>query len=81
MLSRTSTDPGLNVALVIPLQGPLGLIGPASELCTQRAAEEINDAGGILGPEVRLVTADGGAAPELTTREVNALVSRDEVVR
>jgi urea transport system substrate-binding protein len=78
MLSRTS-DPGLNVALVIPLQGPLGLIGPASELCAQLAAEEINDAGGILGREIRLITVDGGAAPESAARDVGALVSAGQV--
>ena len=29
---------GLDVALVIPLQGPAGLIGPSAELCALLAA-------------------------------------------
>jgi ABC-type branched-subunit amino acid transport system substrate-binding protein len=79
VLGTTSVATQLNVALVIPLQGPLGLIGPASELCSQLAAEEINAAGGILGRELRLVTVDGGAAPEFVAADVNALVSRGQV--
>jgi ABC-type branched-subunit amino acid transport system substrate-binding protein len=76
VVRTTSVDSPLNVALVIPLQGPLGLIGPASELCAQLAAEEINEAGGILGREVRLVTVDGGGEPETIAAQVRSLVSR-----
>ncbi|TNC24418.1 substrate-binding domain-containing protein [Amycolatopsis alkalitolerans] len=76
MARTNSADPELNVALVIPLQGPLGLIGPSSELCAQLAAEEINEAGGILGREVRLHTVDGGGDPETIAAEVRSLVSQ-----
>jgi len=79
VVRTTTVDPPLNVALVIPLQGPLGMIGPAGELCAQLAAEELNAAGGILGREVRLSTVDGGAEPESVAMEVRSLVARGQV--
>jgi ABC-type branched-subunit amino acid transport system substrate-binding protein len=65
----------LTVALVVPLQGPLGLIGPASELCAQLAAEEINATDGVLGRELRLVPVDGGADPHEVAAAVDTLIS------
>ncbi|MFF4835938.1 substrate-binding domain-containing protein [Streptomyces sp. NPDC001315] len=65
----------LAVALVVPLQGPAGVFGPACELAAQLAAEELNAAGGVLGREVRLAVVDGGAPPERVAAEVTALVS------
>lgn len=79
MVRTTSVDSPLNVALVIPLQGPLGLIGPASESCAQLATEEINEAGGILGREVRLVTVDGGADPESVATDLRSLIAHGHV--
>jgi urea transport system substrate-binding protein len=65
----------LDVALVIPLQGPAGIFGPSCECCAQLAAEEVNAASGVLGREVRLVLVDGGAPPEQVAAEVDALIS------
>lgn len=65
----------LSVALVIPLQGPAGILGPGCELCAQLAAEEVNSAGGVLGHELRLIPVDGGAPPRQVADEVEALVS------
>jgi urea transport system substrate-binding protein len=67
------------VALVIPMQGPAGILGPSGELCAQLAAEQINRAGGVLGRELRLVPVDGGAAPDRVAAEVEALVSMGAV--
>jgi urea transport system substrate-binding protein len=65
----------LTVALVVPLQGPAGVFGPSCELAARLAASELNDAGGVLGRRVRLLTVDGGAPPERVVAEVEALVS------
>jgi ABC-type branched-subunit amino acid transport system substrate-binding protein len=72
---RHATDDTLNVALVVPLQGPGGIFGPSCELSAQLAAEEINRAGGVLDREVRLIPLDGGAPPQRVAAEVEALVS------
>jgi ABC-type branched-subunit amino acid transport system substrate-binding protein len=69
----------LTVALVVPLQGPLGLIGPSSELCAQLAAEEINAADGVLGRELRFIPVDGGADPHAVAEAVDALISHQIV--
>ena len=65
----------VGVALVVPMRGPAGIFGPSCELCAELAAEEVNQAGGVLGRELRLVPVDGGAAPERVAAEVDALVS------
>lgn len=64
----------LNMALVIPLQGPAGIFGPSCESCGALAMEEINAEGGVLGRELNLVPVDGGVAPAAVAREVDALI-------
>src|SRR3954464_12900580 len=69
----------LDVALVIPLQGPAGIFGPSCECCAQLAAEEVNAGSGVLGRELRLMLVDGGAPPARVAAEVDALVSAGAV--
>lgn len=64
----------LNMALVIPLQGPAGIFGPSCESCATLAMEEINAEGGVLGRELNLVPVDGGTAPATVATEVDALI-------
>ena len=52
----------LDMALVIPLQGPAGIFGPSCESCAALAAQEINAEGGVLGRELNLVPGRRGAA-------------------
>jgi urea transport system substrate-binding protein len=69
----------VRVALVAPVSGTLGLIGPGAVNCAALATREINDAGGVLGRAVELTLVDGGRpAPEVAA-EVGALVHRGEV--
>jgi ABC-type branched-subunit amino acid transport system substrate-binding protein len=65
----------LDMALVIPLQGPAGIFGPSCESCAALAAQEINAEGGVLGRELNLVPVDGGRSPDEVAIEVDALVS------
>jgi urea transport system substrate-binding protein len=76
---RPARVEALNVALVVPLQGPAGIFGPSCRLCAQLAAEEVNAGPGVLGREVRLVVVDGGAPPGQVADEVDALITRGEV--
>ena len=64
----------LDVALVVPLQGPAGLFGPSAELCARLAQEEINAEGGVLGRKLEFLLVDGGAAPPVVADRVSALV-------
>ncbi|GAA4309186.1 substrate-binding domain-containing protein [Streptomyces venetus] len=70
----TADDSVLGVALVVPLQGPAGVFGPACELCARLAAEEVNRDGGVLGRELRLVPVDGSGPPGEVAGQVEALV-------
>jgi urea transport system substrate-binding protein len=65
----------LDLALVVPLQGPAGLFGPSCELCAELAAIELNAAAGVLGREVRLRVVDGGRSPGQVADEVAELVA------
>ena len=69
-----AADDTLTVALVVPLQGPAGVFGPSCELAARLAASELNDAGGVLGRHVRLLTVDGGAPPRQVAAEVETLI-------
>ncbi len=64
-----------DVALVVPLQGPAGVIGPSCELCAQLAAEEVNADGGVLARELRFIVVDGGRRPEEVADEVGGLLA------
>ncbi|MDP9407795.1 MAG: substrate-binding domain-containing protein [Actinomycetota bacterium] len=72
--ARRPSPDALDVALVIPLHGPAGLVGPSSELCAQLAAEEANATTGVLGRELRFTIVDGGSSPEQVADEVEHLV-------
>src|SRR3954467_13717552 len=63
----------LDMALVIPLQGPAGIFGPSCESCAALATEEINAEGGVLGRELRLVPVDGGPGARAGGGEGDAL--------
>ena len=69
----------LNMALVIPLQGPAGIFGPSCESCATLAMEEINNEGGVLGRELKLVPVDGGVSPATVARNVDALIKAGAV--
>ncbi|HST67841.1 MAG TPA: substrate-binding domain-containing protein [Mycobacteriales bacterium] len=69
----------VRVALVAPVSGTLGLIGPGAINCAALAAGEIDEAGGLLGRPVELTLVDGGRPAAEVAAEVAALVRRDRV--
>ncbi|MEU6024312.1 substrate-binding domain-containing protein [Micromonospora sp. NPDC047134] len=74
--SWLTVDRGVvSIALVFPMRGPAGMFGPSCELCAQLAVEEVNNRGGVLGRQLRLIPVDGGAPPAEVAAEVEALVS------
>jgi ABC-type branched-subunit amino acid transport system substrate-binding protein len=69
----------IDVAFVVPMSGTCGIYGPSCEASGRLAVSEINDAGGILGREVRLRPVDGGRAPRRVADEVESLVASGSV--
>lgn len=74
---RGATTVTLNVGLVIPMHGPAGIFGLSCLACAVLAGEEINEAGGLLGREVRLVPIDGAGPPDTVAERVEAARRRD----
>jgi urea transport system substrate-binding protein len=69
----------MDVALVVPGSGTSGIYGPSCNASARLAVAEINDTGGILGREVRLLHVDGGQAPGWVADEVDSLVTSGSV--
>ncbi|MGY0230754.1 substrate-binding domain-containing protein [Longispora urticae] len=69
----------VRVALVIPLSGTLGMVGPAAVNCATLAVAELNAGAGILGRPVELVLVDGGRSPAEVTADVMGLVEAGAV--
>jgi urea transport system substrate-binding protein len=67
------------LGLVVPLSGPLGMIGPGAVNCASLAVAELNAAGGVLDKPLELVLVDGGAPPSRVAAEVAALVAPGRV--
>ncbi len=73
-------DPSsLRVGLAVPTSGVMGLTGPAAIAAATLAAEEVNDAGGILGRPIELVPIDAGTTPEQVAAEVRSLVAAESI--
>ncbi|WP_283134825.1 substrate-binding domain-containing protein [Rhizohabitans arisaemae] len=63
----------VRVALVIPMSGVLGMVGPCALNCAVLAASEVNASGGLLNRELELVVVDGGRSPEAVAADVAEL--------
>lgn len=69
----------INVGLVIPMHGSAGMFGLSCLACAVLAAEEINEEGGLLGREVRLVAIDGAGRPEAVANRIDRLVRSEAI--
>ncbi|QDB79407.1 hypothetical protein FE251_08520 [Georgenia wutianyii] len=71
-------DDDVRVALVVPLQGPAGILGPSCEAVAATAVRAVNE-DGVLGRAVRLEVVDGGAPPAQVAAEVGRLLAAGRV--
>jgi ABC-type branched-subunit amino acid transport system substrate-binding protein len=70
----TGRSPGVvRVGLAVPLSGPLAMTAPSALDLAGLAADELNDAGGVRGRAVQLVTVDAGRRPAEVAADVAAL--------
>lgn len=69
-----SAGPGLTIGRVLPETGPLGFLGPPQIEGVNLAIEDINDAGGVMGDDVTLLTADEGETPQTAAESATRLV-------
>ncbi|MEW6644639.1 MAG: ABC transporter substrate-binding protein [Pseudomonadota bacterium] len=69
----------LKVGVFVSDSGPAALFGPAQRAAAELGAATINAAGGILGRQVEIVYADGGAAPAEASKSAVRLLLSDKV--
>lgn len=69
----------VKVGVLLDLSGPLQVFGRPKAQCLQLAAEEINDAGGVLGRPIELVTYDTQSSNQLYGQFAQQLALKDRV--
>ncbi|MGW0806698.1 substrate-binding domain-containing protein [Nonomuraea sp. NPDC002799] len=77
--ARLLPSGALRIALIVPVSGVLGLMGPCAINCAVLAADELNAEGGVLGRPVELVLIDGGRPARVVAAEVAGLVGSGTV--
>lgn len=69
----------LKIGLLAPYTGGLASFGPQFENSVQLAVDQINEAGGVNGQDVELVTGDEGATADTAIAEATRLVETEGV--
>ena len=77
--STVSAEMEVKIGLNIPTTGPYRVQGIQQKRAARLAAEEINDAGGILGRPIRLIQRDSKSKADVTTKNVTEMIEEDGV--
>ncbi len=73
---ETKGDGQLTIGSLLPLTGDLAFLGPPEVAGVQLAIQEMNDAGGVLGKDVKLTQADSGdGSPDIAPSETDKLLN------
>jgi branched-chain amino acid transport system substrate-binding protein len=65
----------LTLGTVLPETGQLAFLGPPMVEAVNMAVRDVNDAGGVLGSDVELVTGDSGTDPDVANTTVDRLLA------
>lgn len=66
----------LTIGSLLPLTGDLAFLGPPEVAGVKLAIDEMNEAGGVLGKDVRLTQADSGdGSPDIAPSETDKLLN------
>jgi branched-chain amino acid transport system substrate-binding protein len=76
---RGNVDGTLRIGALLPTSGELAALGAPMLAGVSMAVQEINDAGGVNGRAVQLVTADEGADPSTAAVAVDHLLRAQRV--
>lgn len=74
-LQAAESDGMLRIGYVLPESGPLEFLGPPQIESLRLAVEEINDAGGVLGEEVEVLSGDEAGDTAVASEEASRLVN------
>lgn len=76
---RGVTDKDIRFGMVAPFSGPARELGRQMKLGVDTAFNLINDAGGVHGRQLKLITADDGYEPSRTAEDMKQLYDKDQV--
>lgn len=76
---RGNVDGELVIGTLVPQTGDLNVIAKSLSTPIDIAVEEINEAGGVLGKEVKVVPGDDGTDADVARNTYNKLVNSDKV--
>ena len=74
-----ATGGTIKVGVFQPLTGNSAYMGSAGNNAVKLAAKQINEAGGILGKQIEVVSYDDKSSPEEAVKSVNKMLEVDEV--
>lgn len=74
-----SADETVTLGVLQPFTGEVGWVGESSEVAVNIAVDEINEAGGMNGSEVEIVTEDTEANQQTATSAIQKLIDSDGV--
>ena len=69
----------IKIGVPVGLSGANSVVAPSVVQSTQLAAEEINNAGGILGKKVEVIVADDGSGAQGAQKAFDSLIFKDKV--
>ncbi len=69
----------LTIGTLLPETGQLAFLGPPMVEGVNMAIRDINEAGGVLGSDVTLITGDDGTDPDVANQTVDRLVGSEGV--
>lgn len=69
----------IKLGILLPYSGGLELFGQQGEQGVRMAVEEFNTAGGVLGRQIEIVTADDKTDPKTAVERAGQLIRRDKV--
>lgn len=70
----------IKIGVVGPFSGSSAMVGDTEKKGVELAANQINEAGGIMGMTIELIEEDDQQDPKTAVSAINKLVSSDEVV-
>lgn len=77
--SSGSNDGDISVGVILPVSGNNATDGKDMQNAMDMAVEKINEAGGVLGKNIKLETVDDACDPQTATTAANKLVSMEVV--
>lgn len=76
---RGNVDGELVIGTLVPQTGDLNVIAKSLSTPIDMAVEEINEAGGVMGKDVKVIPGDDGTDADVARNTYNKLVNSDKV--